>query len=49
MHYTQENYMDILIEKGTLQYLNDCEQALSDSELGRKYFMAVFIAFPIYI
>lgn len=30
--------MDIRIEKGTRQYLNDCEEALLNSELGRKYF-----------
>lgn len=30
--------MDITIEKGALQYLNDCEEALLDSELGRRYF-----------
>ena len=30
--------MDIRIEKGTRQYLNDCEEALLKSELGRKYF-----------
>lgn len=30
--------MNITIEKGTLLYLNDCEEALLTSELGRKYF-----------
>jgi len=30
--------MDICIKKGTLEYLNDCEEALINSELGRKYF-----------
>lgn len=30
--------MDIIIEKGALQYLDDCEEALLNSELGRKYF-----------
>ena len=30
--------MDIIIRKGTLQHLSDCEQALLDSELGRRYF-----------
>ncbi len=30
--------MDIRITKGSLEYLNDCEEALLDSELGRKYF-----------
>ncbi len=30
--------MDIIIEKGSLEYLNDCEEALLDSELGRRYF-----------
>ena len=33
-----EEQMDIIIEKGSLQYLNDCEEALLDSELGRQYF-----------
>lgn len=30
--------MDIMIEKGTLQYLKDCEEALLNSKLGEKYF-----------
>lgn len=30
--------MDIRIEKGSLKYLSDCECALLNSELGRKYF-----------
>lgn len=30
--------MDIRIEKGSLEYLNDCEETLLNSELGRKYF-----------
>lgn len=30
--------MEITIEKGTIQYLNDCEEALLNSELGEKYF-----------
>jgi len=30
--------MDIRIEKGSLQYLSDCEDALLNSELGKKYF-----------
>ncbi len=30
--------MDIKIEKGSLKYLSDCEKALLNSELGRKYF-----------
>ncbi len=30
--------MDIRVEKGNLQYLNDCEEALVYSELGVKYF-----------
>lgn len=30
--------MDIYFKKGTLEYLNDCEEALINSELGRKYF-----------
>lgn len=30
--------MDICIKKGTLEYLNDCEEALINSELGRRYF-----------
>lgn len=33
-----EEQMDMIIEKGSLQYLNDCEEALLDSELGRQYF-----------
>ena len=30
--------MDICFKKGTLEYLNDCEEALINSELGRRYF-----------
>ncbi|SHJ33058.1 GNAT family N-acetyltransferase [Lutispora thermophila] len=30
--------MDISIEKGSLEYINDCEEALLNSELGRIYF-----------
>lgn len=30
--------MDISIEKGSLEYINDCEEALLNSELGRTYF-----------
>ncbi|MGL5436684.1 MAG: GNAT family N-acetyltransferase [Lachnospiraceae bacterium] len=30
--------MDIIIEKGNLEYLIDCEETLLNSELGRKYF-----------
>lgn len=30
--------MDIIIEKGSLEYLGDCEYALLNSELGRQYF-----------
>lgn len=30
--------MDIRIEKGSLKHLSDCECALLNSELGRKYF-----------
>lgn len=30
--------MDIRIEKGSVEYLNDCEEALLNSELGRRYF-----------
>lgn len=30
--------MDINIEKVSLKYINDCEEALLNSELGRKYF-----------
>jgi len=30
--------MNIRIEKGSMKYLSDCEEALLDSELGRKYF-----------
>lgn len=30
--------MDILIKQGSLEYLDDCEQALIHSELGNKYF-----------
>lgn len=32
--------MEIIIEKGSLQHLNDCEEALLNSELGRRYFTA---------
>lgn len=30
--------MDIRIEKGSLEYLNACEEALLNSELGKNYF-----------
>ena len=30
--------MDIKIEKGSLKYLDDCEEALLNSELGNRYF-----------
>ncbi len=30
--------MDIRFENGSLKYLDDCEEALLNSELGRKYF-----------
>jgi len=30
--------MDIRIEKGTMRYLADCEEALVNSELGNRYF-----------
>ena len=30
--------MDIRIEKGSPEYINDCEEALLNSELGRMYF-----------
>jgi len=30
--------MDIRIKKGSLEYLNDCEEALLNSELGKRYF-----------
>ena len=30
--------MDITIEKGSLEYINDCEEALLNSELGRTSF-----------
>ena len=30
--------MDIKIEKGTMQYRKDCEEALLNSELGKRYF-----------
>jgi len=30
--------MDIIIEKGSPEYINDCEEALLNSELGRMYF-----------
>lgn len=30
--------MEITIKKGSLEYLNDCEDTLLNSELGRKYF-----------
>ena len=32
------NEHDISIEKGSLEHLNDCEDALINSELGKKYF-----------
>lgn len=51
--------MDIMIEKGTLHYLKDCEDALLNSKLGEKYFSkaesfiifrgGAFTAFHIYI
>jgi ribosomal protein S18 acetylase RimI-like enzyme len=30
--------MNIIIRKGNKDYINDCEEALSNSELGRRYF-----------
>ena len=30
--------MNISIEKGTIEHLRDCEEALVNSELGRRYF-----------
>lgn len=32
------NIMDITIIKGNINHLNDCEEALVNSELGRRYF-----------
>ena len=34
----RDDTMDIKIEKGSLKYLSDCEDALLNSELGRTYF-----------
>lgn len=33
--------MGIDIIKGSIDYINDCEEALVNSELGRKYFSKV--------
>lgn len=35
---TEVDLMDIRCEKGSLKYLNHCEEALLNSELGRRYF-----------
>ena len=32
--------MEIIIEKGSFEHLNDCEEALINSELGIRYFSA---------
>jgi ribosomal protein S18 acetylase RimI-like enzyme len=32
--------MDIVIVKGDMNYINDCEEALVNSELGNRYFLA---------
>jgi len=30
--------MEISIIKGSIDYINDCEEALANSELGKRYF-----------
>lgn len=30
--------MDIMVVKGSMDYINDCEEALVNSELGKRYF-----------
>ena len=30
--------IELRIEKGTIKYLDDCKEALTNSELGRRYF-----------
>ncbi len=31
--------MNVFITKGTIRYINDCEEALTQSELGKRYFI----------
>lgn len=38
VYFVRGRQMEIVIQKGTLQYLNDCEEILLNSQLGRKYF-----------
>ncbi|MDF2881790.1 MAG: GCN5-like N-acetyltransferase [Clostridiaceae bacterium] len=33
--------MDITIVKGSIDYINDCEDALVNSELGARYFSKI--------
>lgn len=30
--------MDVVITRGTIKYISDCEEALIESELGKRYF-----------